>query len=128
MSTNDIRITLILYMHIPPGFDFGRSCCESGAVTPLHNTYSKRVFSPRSYAAQHPQQTSVFSTQLRCPTPTANECFLHAVTLPNTYSKRVFSPSSYDEQLFPRNQLVYSVVLFPEAPNISGLEHLFSNY
>ena len=77
MPTLDIRITRILFMHITSCFDFDRSCFESGAVTPLHNTYNKRVFS-----------------MLRI-----------------------------DEQLFPRNQLV-SVISFPEAPSITGLEHL----
>ena len=43
MPTLDIRITRILYVHITSSFDL--TVHVSGAITPLHNTYSKRVFS-----------------------------------------------------------------------------------
>ena len=45
MPTLDIRITLILCMHITFGFDFDGSCCDIGGVTHLRSTYSKRGFS-----------------------------------------------------------------------------------
>ena len=58
MPTLHIRITWILYMHILHSvFYCDRSCCQSGAVTPLNNTDSKRFLYERHRRATFPRSS-----------------------------------------------------------------------
>ena len=68
MPTHDFRIIRILDMRITYGFDFDRSCCESGAVTPLGDTYftlqRRQLYGVYSIEAAAPRFINFISVRL----------------------------------------------------------------
>ena len=68
MPAFDNRIIRILYVHITSVFELTiHACCKGGAVTPPHNTHSKRVsflwYASMSNFSQEPDRIELFHSQ-----------------------------------------------------------------